>query len=102
MANRSKRAEVARATLDILSKGYYHNQIGETVSIEKPLHDALLGSIHYKLEDFQTVYESRDEAIRNAYNQASTNFEVTNETTLSAAHKLIKEYVAFSFLNWYK
>ncbi len=92
MANRSKRAEIARATLNILSKGYYNNQIGEIISIEKPLHDAVLGSIHYKPEDFQTVYENRDEIIRNTYNQASTNFEVTNEATLSAAHRLTKKH----------
>jgi uncharacterized protein (TIGR02452 family) len=88
MASRSGRAAIARQTIEILERGSYALAGGEEVSIAAPLRAAREGTRHYTPEDFHGLFRQRDAqlAVRSPH---TTRFEVTNETTLGAARRLV-------------
>ena len=87
--NRSQRAKVAEDTLRILKKGYYTNHAGEFVTIASLLAHAKESSRLYRPEDFHQMAALRDETDQQRC--VHTMFEVTNETTLHAAHRLVND-----------
>jgi uncharacterized protein (TIGR02452 family) len=80
----SKRIEIAKDTLEILEKGFYINNKGERIDIS---------SIQQKATDNTRLYkpEELDELLAgsNKVNNFHTQYEVTNETTLDAARRLV-------------
>ena len=86
--NRQELANLAEATLQILERGTYLNAAGKTVAINKALQTAVKGSRLYRLEDFPADLTPPDEAIR----FARPVIEVTQETTLAAARRLLNEH----------
>ena len=85
--NRRQRAELAQETIEICTSGYY-NIGGESVDLADSVTEAVKKSILYKPERFDALLKQREQAIIDAKAPFSTEFEVTNETTLSAAQRL--------------
>ncbi|PWV50600.1 TIGR02452 family protein [Chitinophaga sp. S165] len=86
--NKNERIAIAYETLDILDAGKYVNQQGEKINISKDLRYSIEHTIHYKPEDFEKVFITRDKMLKNTP-ASQCRFEVTNETTFAAAHRLI-------------
>ncbi|MHA1143962.1 MAG: TIGR02452 family protein [Candidatus Helarchaeota archaeon] len=89
MSSRTERAAIARETLEILEKGKYKNEHGELVDLQYMLDFARSNSIHYKPDMFDAVFSRRNKLLRVKKVENKTIFEVRNETTLSAARRLV-------------
>lgn len=87
MSNRKTRAQIAEGTLEILERGYYQTPAGQVVHIKDVLEAAISSSVHYTPADFDRVFAQRDRILAERGRQR-TDFEVVNETTLSAARRL--------------
>lgn len=84
--NRNNRANIAKETLEIIDRGWYEVADGKRVEIASQVNACLKRTTLYRPRDFDTLdYEPRQ-------TQRNTTFEVTNETTLSAAHRLVVEH----------
>lgn len=84
--NQSKRKAIAEDTLKILEQGFYNNKLGEKVDI---------ALIQKKAEDNTRLFrpgelEELVEGLKRD-NSFQTKYEVTNETTLDAARRLVAE-----------
>ena len=90
MNKRATRAQIAKETLEILEKGFYQSPGGQVVHIKEALEAALLDSVHYRPKDFDEVFGLRDRIMVERGDQAPIEFQVINETTLSAAARLTK------------
>lgn len=86
--NRNKRISVANETLKIIEAGGYQNNRNESVDMAATLQQAVANTIHYRPEDFATVFTQRNQQLKVAttYN---ANITVTGETTFGAARRLI-------------
>ncbi|KAA3653984.1 MAG: TIGR02452 family protein [Chloroflexi bacterium] len=97
MGNRQKRANTAAETLEILEAGHYQTASGMLVQVGDRLQQAVKGSKLFHPDDFTSLATQLSE-FRTA---KPTQFEVTNETTLDASHRLVvkKNYsvVALNF-----
>jgi len=89
MMTRAERARMARETLDILKEGFYRAPSGEAVHIQEAVDFAKSHSRLYTPEDFDEVFSLRDNILERVERRA-TEFDVTNETTLSAAARLVR------------
>jgi uncharacterized protein (TIGR02452 family) len=88
--NRNQRAAIAQETVDILNQSFYQNQQQETINIQEYLQAAIANSIHYSENDFSRVFSQlKKKQVQN--NQNQIQFEVTNETTLYAASRLVNQ-----------
>lgn len=85
MPSRSQRAEIARQTVDILNRGEYSTG-NRTVSIADDLQAAVDGTVHYDPDTLQSLIDDLQPAQR----YESTEFQVTNCTTLAAAKELVE------------
>lgn len=79
---RSRAAEIARDTVEIVTAGRYTNRRGEAVDIRDAVEAA---------RDGTRTYPPGEPLPRFAPSRASTAFEVVNDTTLEAARKLVAE-----------
>lgn len=86
--NRDTRAKVALETLKILESGLYTNQQGATVDIKEELKIAINNTVLYKPDAFANV-ENEYEKIRNKKERGNPIIEITDETTISAARRLV-------------
>lgn len=84
-----KTATVAKETVEILKRGTYINRHGETVNVRAELDAACTGSLRYEPEDFAKVFAERDAYLQSHAERYVTSYEVTNETTLYAARRLV-------------
>ena len=91
MANRTRRAQVARETLAILEAGGYTAPSGREVSIRAGLAAARSGSVLYAPARFEEVSRRRDQVLRGLDGRPPAAFEVVNETTLRAARRLLRD-----------
>ncbi|MGB1277970.1 MAG: TIGR02452 family protein, partial [Nannocystaceae bacterium] len=88
MANkiRERRSTVSHQTLEILERGYYAAPDGGVQSIAVAQREAVAGSRHYRPEQLEPI----ETAVRSQKRPArDIRFEVTNETTLAAASRLV-------------
>lgn len=83
--NRLQRIAAAQETLSIIERGFYTNDIGETVRLEVAVQNAIRESLLLKPGDFPALLARRD-AI--SLQRTQTRFFVGNETTLQAAARL--------------
>ncbi len=83
MNNREQRAAIAQDTLSILNEGHYTNLRGDIVQIGQMLRAAIEGSVHYSAAQLHALDTPDSSAGGN-----TTEFQVSNETTLSAARRL--------------
>lgn len=90
MSNRSRRAEIAVETVGILQAGGYVLPDGRDVSIRHQLEEAVAGTIVYAPSDFAGLSTKRD-LQRRGKDWPALRCDVSNETTLSAARRLVQE-----------
>ncbi|WP_010245052.1 TIGR02452 family protein [Acetivibrio cellulolyticus] len=86
--NRDIRVKVALETLKILEAGLYTNHQGTTVDIKEDLKIAIDNTILYKPDSFENI-ENEIEKIRNEKESKKPIVEITDETTISAARRLV-------------
>lgn len=86
--NRDVRAKVALETLKILESGFYTNHQGATVEIKEDLRIAINNTVLYKPDTFANI-ENEHKKIRNEKEPEKPNVEITDETTISAARRLV-------------
>lgn len=88
--NRDVSAKVALETLKILESGFYTNHKGATVVIKEDLRNAINNTVLYKPDTFANI-ENEYEKIRNEKEPKMSNVEITDETTISAAKRLVAD-----------
>jgi uncharacterized protein (TIGR02452 family) len=88
LQNRDSRAKVALETLKILELGFYTNHKGVLVDIEEDLKNAINNTALYKPDTLSNV-ENEYEKIRNEKELKKPKVEITDETTISAARRLV-------------
>jgi uncharacterized protein (TIGR02452 family) len=81
---KTTRIGTAKDTLEIIKRGNYRNNMGETVSIKDETDFAVKNTKIYRIEDFPSEFELTKI-------EEPTKFEVTDETTLEAAKRICKE-----------
>lgn len=91
MSNRSERASLATETLAILETGSYTNAKGKLISIKEALKSSIVNTILYDLDSFQEIIQKREQKLAQIGSGFKTQITVTNETTLSAAKRLVIE-----------
>lgn len=82
--NNPNRKAIAQETLQIIEKGNYRNNFGETISIKNETDFAVGNSKLFRTKDFPETF-----ALMTVENQ--TRVEVTDETTLEAAKRICRE-----------
>lgn len=85
MASRTKRAQIAQQTVDILKRGNYSLPDGTVVSIANQLKATCGGTVHYTPDDLDEIL-ARPESSRGDFD---THFHVENCTTFAAAKQLV-------------
>ncbi len=91
--NRKQRADIAQETLQILEDGfYYKNEL--RIDITKELKSSVENTMLYKPDDFKDVKDN----LKTERNK--TEIEVTNESTLEAAHRVAKNCKNVTCLNF--
>lgn len=80
--NRSKRASLAKETLEIIERGYYINSSGNKIEIAGSLKAAIEGTRLYSPKDFPNNIAGVDPETE------ETKIELSPETTLAAAQRL--------------
>ncbi|QJW97543.1 TIGR02452 family protein [Frigoriglobus tundricola] len=89
--SRSKAAEVARHTVEIVAAGRYTNRHGQKVAVRHLVEAAMNGTVSYP----------PDAALPHAaLAERNTVFEVVNDTTLESARKLVADGFAPVALNF--
>ncbi|WP_153977131.1 TIGR02452 family protein [Paenibacillus xylanilyticus] len=87
---RSSRARIAQETLTILEEGQYINGYDRRVSIDEDLKRAIQGSVLYRPDELPALREQVRQ-LQGAPKSAAAKIEVTGETTLAAASRLVVE-----------
>ncbi|GAB1157622.1 TIGR02452 family protein [Paenibacillus illinoisensis] len=85
---RSGRARIAQETLAILEEGQYINGYDRRVSIDEDLKRAIQGSVLYRPDELPALREQVRQ-LQGAPKSAAAKIEVTGETTLAAASRLV-------------
>ncbi|PAF31653.1 TIGR02452 family protein [Paenibacillus sp. 7516] len=85
---RSGRARIAQETLAILEEGQYINGYDRRVSIDEDLKRAIQGSVLYRPNELPALREQVRQ-LQAAPKSAAAKIEVTGETTLAAASRLV-------------
>lgn len=91
MGQRAGRARIAQETLAILEAGEYVNGYDRRVSIAADLQEAIRNSVLYRPEELPKVSEQVHamQAANSTTSAGLSHIEVTGETTLAAAARLI-------------
>lgn len=84
--SRSKRKSIAQETLDILKKGYYTSPLGMIVNFKEMQDFAVSRTKLYTPKQSDVLLSKR-----RASNDFQTQIDVSDDTTLDAVRKLIKE-----------
>ncbi|NUU78416.1 TIGR02452 family protein [Paenibacillus xylanilyticus] len=85
---RSGRARIAQETLAILEEGQYINGYDRRVPIDADLKKAIQGSVLYRPNELPALREQVHQ-LRLSSEAAAVQIEVTGETTLAAASRLV-------------
>ena len=88
--NRESRIKIAQETLKIIEEGGYKNYQGATVDIKDTLELAVNNTVLFAPDAFINI-ESEYEKIRNEKEAKKPKIEITDETTISAARRLVVE-----------
>ena len=81
-----KPKDIAKTTLDILEKGSYNNNAGETIDLRRPMKLAVEHTKLYKPADFERISD-----VANTPGEFETTYEVVNETALDVVRRLSTE-----------
>ncbi len=91
MASRTRRAQIAAETLEILEAGRYVTPTGRHVSIDEPLGSARARSVLYTPDGHDEVSRRCDPVLRERVDRPTATFETVNATTLSASRRLLRD-----------
>lgn len=91
MPSRSARAQIAQKTVDILNAGFYETPANRRIEIGPQLDSARTGTVLYSPSDAERLRTARDSRLAELQEEPRVQIEVTNETTLHAAARLIGE-----------
>ncbi|HEX8834222.1 MAG TPA: TIGR02452 family protein [Abditibacteriaceae bacterium] len=94
--NRQQREKLAHETLAILNTGSYSLPDGRAISIQKELHSACANTVLYLPGEYELLLEK----VAAQPAKHSTTRQISNRTTLEAAHSLLAEYSTVAFLNF--
>lgn len=83
--NRNQRVKIAQETLQILEQGYYVTSSGQKISLEQELAQSIRDSRLYRPDDLGA------HVLVNAATRAETRVEVTSESSLEVARRLVVE-----------
>ncbi len=83
--NRNDRAQLAKETVELVARGWYEAVDGRRIDIGKQVSDCLNATRLYGPLDSEGLERSFQQRA------SKTTFEVTNETTLSAARRVVFE-----------
>jgi uncharacterized protein (TIGR02452 family) len=89
--NRSARSRLAEETLSILEKGYYNNAKGARIQIQEEVTRAVEGSKLYAPAELLAIKRNMEAKVQSKAEQSLAVIEVTGETTLQAAYRLVTE-----------
>ena len=90
MMNRSRRAAIAKETLEILKAGRYTIPTSnQEVEIEREISDSITGTITYSPEMLSQLEADVQEKVSQL--DCDTQFEVENETTFASSKKLLQQ-----------
>jgi len=84
---RSTRAQVGKETVEIAERGCYETPVGNRVDITAAMSRCLQTTTLYQPEELDELLHQTTPSSAGR----TTEFEVANETTLSAAHRLVRE-----------
>jgi uncharacterized protein (TIGR02452 family) len=84
--NRNHRVQLAAETLEFVAQGWYQTATGERIEIASAIDKCLEGTRLYTPPELELLGAPTHKKGR------QTEFEIRNETTLSAAHRLVVEY----------
>lgn len=85
--NRKQRAEIAKETLSILQSGWFFNEDGIKVDIKEDLDKCIMNTVLFKPDDFDWLEKS----VSGHISKNKSMVEVTSESTLHAAARLVRE-----------
>ena len=94
--NRQQRGKLAQKTLAILNAGSYSLPDGSSVSIQSELQSACANTILYLPSDYEFLFKK----VAAQPVEHSTAIQISNRTTLEAAHSLLTEYPTVASLNF--
>lgn len=96
--DRNSRSKLAQETVKIIGSGFYLNAHGDKVDISSDIEHCLLNTELYKPDSFDLLREKLP--YQNA--KVESSIDVTDETTLSAAHRLyfLQKYNRIMCLNF--
>lgn len=86
--NREVRIKIAQETLKILEAGWYTNYQGAKVDIKDALEIAIKNTVLFEPAAFKNI-EYEHEKIKNEKEAKKPIIEITDETTIGAARRLV-------------
>jgi uncharacterized protein (TIGR02452 family) len=99
MIDRLKRIAAANETVAIIESGNYRNSEGKRIDIQSDTQFSIQNSQLFKANEFDTLFSERNQILSNAV-KVKTVFEITEETTLEAAERLIQMHSPIFCLNF--
>ncbi|MDF2925813.1 MAG: hypothetical protein K0R57_4727 [Paenibacillaceae bacterium] len=87
--NRDIRTQIAKVTLNILEQGFYTNAAGDKIVIQAPVESAIRGSKLYSPDSLPGVKQEAAAGLA-LTRRAVPTIEVTDESTLAAAKRLVQ------------
>lgn len=91
MSSRSKRAQIAAETVQLVKNGWYMHPVAGRVDFSQSVSDALRNTRHFAPEDFETLFRERDAIVAKESGSTKAHYTVANMTTLEAARKLLSD-----------
>ena len=90
MSSRSKRAQIAAETVQLVKNGWYIHPVAGRVDFSQSVSDAVGNTRHFEPEDFDALFRERD-AIVAKRSRSTPAHIVANMTTLEAARTFLAE-----------
>ena len=91
MSSRSKRAQIAAETVQLVKNGWYMHPVAGRVDFSQSVSDAVRNTRHFAPEDFETLFSERDAIVAKESGSTKAHYTVANMTTLEAARKLLSD-----------
>ncbi|HMZ78560.1 MAG TPA: DUF2263 domain-containing protein, partial [Acidobacteriota bacterium] len=90
MMSRNQRAKLAQETLDILKTGFYQTAAGNSVPLADQQAQSVAGTVVYRPDGWKRVLRKVDQTFLEVPPLVETKIEVTQETTMEAAQRVIQ------------
>ena len=91
MASRSKRAQIAAETVQLVRNGWYMHPVAGRVDFSQSVSDAVRNTRHFAPDDFETLFRERNAIVAKESCSSKAHYTVANMTTLEAARTLVAE-----------